>query len=146
MPSAKHTLIAVVALVVSALTQSLRLQAQPTSANDDYSPRVQAGLKLTRSGQWAKARVLAETYLAGKEGLPSSQERCAMLVVAAYSNALLHENAKGDVQLRSFDAACKAFPLPYGWHTEAGRVRRILDGENANTVYPSMKGRERTRG
>lgn len=108
----------------------------PSPANDDLSAQVRAGLQLTRSGKLSEARVLAETYLATSQGLPSSAERCAMLVLASYSNALLHENARGEVQLRTFSSACEQYPLPFGWHMEAGRVRRLLDGEKPETVYP----------
>jgi hypothetical protein len=122
------------ALALVSLTQA----CAPTSpANDDLSARVRTGLQLTRSGQLVEARVLAETYLASTQGLPSSQERCAMLVMAAYSNALLHENARGETQLRTFASACAQFPLPFGWHVEAGRVRSLLEGEKPDVVYPS---------
>lgn len=71
------------------------------------------------------------------DGLPSSPERCAMLVSAAYSNAILHENSKSLAHLQAFTANCKQYPMPYGWRMEAARVRRLLDGENANDIYPS---------
>lgn len=88
-----------VAFVIVSMTQACSKPA--STANDDYSANVQAGLQLNRTGKWNDARVLAEKYLASKQGLPSSQERCAMLVSAAHSNAILHENAKGETQLRA---------------------------------------------
>ena len=137
--------IVTVAIVIVSMTQACSKPA--STANDDYSANVQAGLQLNRTGKWNEARVLAEKYLASTQGLPSSQERCAMLVSAAYSNAILHENAKGDTQLRAFSSACEQYPLRFGWHIEAGRVRRLLNGENAKEVYhPSSTVGDRSSG
>ena len=126
----------------AALTAALLIvtQACASSANDDLSATVRAGLQLTRNGQLQEARTLSEAYLASAQGTPSSPERCAMLLMASYSNALLHDAAKGQTQLGTFDADCHKFSLPFGWHTEAGRVRRLLNGENPADVYAGARG------
>ena len=132
------------AFVIVSMMQACSKPA--SSVNDDYSASVQTGLQLNRTGKWDDARVLAEKYLASKQGLPSSQERCAMLVMAAYSNALLREKAKSETQLRTFASACEQYPLPFGWHMEAGRVRRLLNGEKPEAVYPLSASADRPRG
>jgi len=128
---------------VAIVTMTGACSKPSSSANDDPSAssanaaRVQAGLQLTRSGKVEDARVFAEKYLASSEGSPSSQERCKMLLISAFSYARLRENGKGETQLRTFASECKQYPLGDGWHMEAGRIRRLLDGENPEVVYRS---------
>lgn len=132
------------AFAILSITQGCNMRTSPT--DNDISANVQTALQLNRTGKWEDARRSAEEYLTSSQGLPSSQERCAMLVAAAYSNALLHETARGEAHLRAFSSACAQYPLRSGWHVEAERVRRLLNGEKPEDVYPSAADANRSRG
>ncbi len=107
------------------------------AAHPDLPPVVRAELELTRSRRYAESLARTTAYLATSGGRGRSEERCAMLVVAAFSEAMLKQVPEGDRDLTTFDAECAEYPLRYGWHAEAQRVRRLLAGEPATRVYVS---------
>ena len=120
---------------------------KPASTANDHrrlsstdTPRVQAGLELTRSGKVEEAKSFAEKYLASAEGSSLGGERCKMRLIAAFSYARLRENSKGENELRAFASECKTYPLSGGWDMEAQRIRRLLDGERPEVVY-RLKGK-----
>ena len=123
----------VCAATVTACTES------KVAAHPDLPPVVRAALELTRSRRYAASLTRTTAYLATPGGSARSEERCAMLIVAAFSEAMLKQVPEGDRHLATFHAECAAYPLRYGWHTEAQRVRRLLAGEPATRVYVSAR-------
>ena len=128
-----------VMVVVSIVGAAAACATSKVAEHPDLPPVVRAELELTRSRRYAESLVRTTAYLATAGGRARSEERCAMLVVAAFSEAMLKQVPAGDRHLLTFDSECAAYPLRYGWHAEAQRVRRLLAGEPATRVYVSAR-------
>ena len=130
--------VALCAPIMALFTACLRSKV---AESEHLPPRVRAQLELTRSRKYEELSSTKQ-YLASSAGAVRGEERCAMLIVAAFSGAMLKQISEGEQHLAAFHTECSDYPLLYGWHTEASRVRRLLNGEPAISVYPSANAGE----
>jgi hypothetical protein len=133
---------AVTALGAASAASILACSDSRVRPSKDLPPRVRGQLELTRSRRYEASLASTKAYLATVAGSERGEERCAMLVVAAFSEAILQQRPEGEAHLTLFERECSEYPLRYGWHAEARRVRRVLDGEAPTTVYSSARTTE----
>ena len=93
-------------------------------------------MHLGRAGRWAEAERFGLGFLAKRRPpLAQSGESCAVLIGVTLAQTQLQKRREAAASMASFDANCSKAVYYDFFPAEAGRVRRVVNGEDASAVY-----------
>ncbi|MCC6241759.1 MAG: M56 family metallopeptidase [Gemmatimonadaceae bacterium] len=92
-------------------------------------------MNLNRSGRHADAERLGEMRLAALPTIQGNGAACAVLIGVTYAQALQDKRGLATSSIQRFDRECQGATFSDFFPAEADRVRRVVAGESANSVY-----------
>ncbi len=106
-----------------------------TVAQDD-STAIQI-MYLNRAGKWAEAEQVGTARLATLTSIKGNGAACAVLIGVTFAQSVQHKRDAASASMQRFDRDCAGAVFSDFFPNEANRVRRLVAGESAASVYRS---------